>query len=122
MHVKPRTTRYSPVEVSEMPPWSLQNIDIYRSTEPKDGTRDESYWTTHADDHSILMCDAQGVPALWTGTTRFELVLPEEIFKENGRSYVLVRPARKTQHKKTSRLPNSFFEYWLTTGQHKHNN
>ena len=56
--MKPGFTRYSPFEISEMPPWNLLNIDIDRTTEPKDGTRDESYWINHVDDLSILMCDA----------------------------------------------------------------
>ena len=41
------------------------------------------------------MYDAQGVPVPWTGTTRFELVLPPDSFKENGSNYVWVRPERK---------------------------
>ena len=32
VHVKPRTTRYSPFELSEMPPWNLENIDGFRIT------------------------------------------------------------------------------------------
>ena len=91
-HVQPRTARYSQPELSEMRPWNLQNIDMYRTTEPNDCVRDESYWKHHADDLSVLMYDAQGVPVPWTGTMRFEFVLPEEIFKETGRSYVWVRP------------------------------
>ena len=43
VHLKPRTTRYSPFELSEMPPWKYENIYIFRTTEPKDGIRDESY-------------------------------------------------------------------------------
>ena len=69
VHLKQRTTRYSPFELSEMPPWNLDNIDIFRTTEPKDGIRDESYWNNHAEDISVLMYDAQGVPVPWTGTT-----------------------------------------------------
>ena len=67
-----------------MPPWNLQNIYIYRTTEPKDGTRDGSHWLNYADDLSILY-DAQGVLGPWRATTRYELVLLDEIFKENGR-------------------------------------
>ena len=121
VHVQPRTTRYSPYELSEMLRWNLRNINICRITEPKDGVRDESYWTHHADDFSILMYDAQGVIVPWTGTTRFELVLPDAMFKENRRSYVWVRPGRKTQYQKTSRPLDCLFEYWLTMGQHKPN-
>ena len=29
VHLKPRTTRYSPFELSEMRPWKLENIDIF---------------------------------------------------------------------------------------------
>ena len=100
MQFKPRTTRYSPFEVSEMLPWSLQNIDVYRTTEPKDGPRDESFLTNHADDISVLTYEAQGISAPWTGTTRFELVLPPDIFKENGRNYVWVRPNVKLNTRK----------------------
>ena len=64
VHVKPRATRYSPFELSEMPPWNLENIYIFRITEPKDGIRDESYWTNHAEDIFVFMYDAQGVPVL----------------------------------------------------------
>ena len=106
VHLKPRTTRYSPFELSEMPPWNLENIYIFRTTEPKDGVRDESYWTNHAEDLFVLMYDAQGVPVPWTGTTRFELVLPPDIFKEHGRNYMWVRPGRKTQYQKTTRPPD----------------
>ena len=28
-----------------MLPWSLQSIDVFRTTEPKDDIREESYWT-----------------------------------------------------------------------------
>ena len=105
VHLKPRTTRYSLFELSEMPPWNLENIDIFRTTEPKDGIRDESYWTNHAEDLSVLMYDAQGVPVPWTGTTRFELVLPPDMFKENGRNYMWVRPGRKTQYQKITPRP-----------------
>ena len=66
-----------------MLPWNLENIDMFRTTEPKDGIRDESYWTNHAEDLFVLMYDAQGVPVPWAGITRFELVLPPDIFKEN---------------------------------------
>ena len=79
-----------------MPAWNLQNINSYRTTEPKDGTRDGSYWANHVEDLFVLMYDAQGIPMPWTGTTRFELVLPSDLFKENGRNYVWVRPGRKT--------------------------
>ena len=119
VHLKPRTTRYSPFEFSEMLPWNLENIDIFRTTEPKDGTRDESYWTNHAEDLSVLMYDAQGVPVPWTGTTRFELVLPPNIFKENGRNYMWVRPWRKTQYQKITRPPDCVPEYWATIGEYK---
>ena len=102
-----------------MPPWNLENIDIFRSTEPKDGIRDESYWTNHAEDLSVLMYDAQGVPVPWTGTTRFELVLQLNIFKENGRNYMLERLKRQTQYQKTTRPPDCLPEYWATIGQHK---
>ena len=71
VHLKPRAARYSLFELSEMPPWNLENIYIFRTAEPKDGIRDESYWTNHAEDLSVLMYDAQGVPVSWTGTTRF---------------------------------------------------
>ena len=38
VHVNPRTTRCAPYERDlEMPPWNLENIDIYRTTEQKDG-------------------------------------------------------------------------------------
>ena len=80
-----------------MPPWNLENFEIVRITEPKDGIRDESYWTNHAEDLSVLMYNAQGVPVPWTGTTCVEVVLPLNIFKENGRNYMWVRPGRKTQ-------------------------
>ena len=109
VHVKPRITRQPTYEISDVLPWSLQNIDIYRTTEPKDGVRDESYLINHADDLSILMYDAQGVLVPRAGTTRFELVLPEEIFKENDRSYVWVRPGRKSQYQKTSRPLDCLF-------------
>ena len=69
-----------------MPRWNLENINVFRTTEPKDGVRDESYLINHADDLSLLMYDEQGSLVPWTGTTRFELVLPDEIFKENCRS------------------------------------
>ena len=29
IHIKLRTTRYSPFELSEMPTWNIENIDIY---------------------------------------------------------------------------------------------
>ena len=105
-----------------MPPCSLQNINSYRTTEPKDGTRDESYRTNHADDFFVLMYDAQGIPVPWMGTTRFELVLPADIFKENGRKYVWVRPGRKTQYQKSTRPPDCLPECWATMGQCKQNN
>ena len=102
-----------------MPRWNLDNIDIFRTTEPKDVIRDESYWTNHAEDVFVLMYDAQGVPVPWTGTTRFELVLQPNIFKENGRNYMWVRPGRKTQYQKTTRPPDCLPEYWATIGQYK---
>ena len=101
-----------------MRPWKLENIDIFRTTEPTDGIGDESYWTNHAEDLSVLMYDAQGVPVPWTGTTRFELVLPPDIFKENGRNYMWVRPGRKQQYQKTTRPPYFLLEYWSTIGEH----
>ena len=87
-----------------MPPWNLANIDIFRTTEPKDGIRDESYWTNHAGDLSVLMYDAQGFPVPWTGTTRFELVLPPNIFKENGRNYMWVPLGEKHNIKRLHAL------------------
>ena len=81
--------------------WSVQNIDVFRTTEPKDGFGDESYGTNHAEDLSVLMYDSHGIPVPWTGTTRFELALHSDIFKENGRNYVWVRPGRKTQYHQT---------------------
>ena len=71
VHVKPRSACYSTFELSEMFYWSLQNVDVFRTTEPTDGIRDESYWTHHAEDLFVLMYDAQGVPVPWIGTTRF---------------------------------------------------
>ena len=106
IHVKPRMTRYSPFELSEMPPWNLENIHVFSNTEPKDGVRDESYWTNHAEGLSVLMYDAQGVRVPWTGTTRFELVLPPNIFKENGRNYMGATRAENSvpENHTTSRL------------------
>ena len=65
------------------------------------------------------MYDAQGVPFPWTGTTRFELVLPPDIFKETGRNYVWVRPGRKNQYQKITRPRDFLFEYRSTIGEHK---
>ena len=59
-----------------MPFWNLHNIDVFRTAEPKDGTRDESCWTKHVEDLFVLMYDVEGIPVPWAGTTRLELVLP----------------------------------------------
>ena len=65
------------------------------------------------------MYDAQGAPVPWTGTTRFELVLQPNIFKEKDRNYMWVRPGRKTQYQKTTRPPDCLLEYCATICQHK---
>ena len=113
VHVKPGATRFSEFKLGIVaPPWPLPSIDIYRTTEPKDGVRDEDYRSFHADDLTVLLSDAHGVSVKWTVTTRFELVRPDTIIRDGNNNSVRVRSGRKTRYRKTDRLPDVVNEQW----------